>query len=101
MVSLIRYLLFALLIITCLCSAFYSYRSRRTTDIRLRGIYGSNMNISLGVMLVVLALICMFIFHGSTAGVVVEALFLVMGAFNIFAGLRNRSHFNRMKSSNS
>ncbi|WP_313958095.1 MULTISPECIES: YtpI family protein [Paenibacillus] len=99
MISVIRYCLFALLVITCLCSAYNSYRARRSADVRDRGLYGSNMNICLGMMLVVLALICMFIFHGSTVAVVIEGLFLVLGAFNIFAGIRNRGHFSRMKSS--
>ncbi|GAB6988471.1 YtpI family protein [Paenibacillus pini] len=95
----IKYLLFALLVITCLSSAFYSYRSRRTSDPLEKGINGAQMNIFMGIMLIVLSLIFMFIFRGSTVAIIIEALFLVLGAFNVFAGLRNRSYFSRMKSS--
>ncbi|MWV44026.1 hypothetical protein GRF59_10310 [Paenibacillus sp. HJL G12] len=94
----IRYLLFALLVIACICAALYSNRSRRAKDARERGLYGAVTNIFMGIMLVVLALIFMFIFRGSTVAVVIEAVFLVLGAFNIFAGIRNRGYYRRMKS---
>ncbi|MNN91914.1 hypothetical protein D3C81_2100970 [compost metagenome] len=53
------------------------------------------MNISMGFMLIVLALIQMFMFSGSTVRVVVGALFMVIGAFNIFAGIRNLGIISR------
>ncbi|MCJ8010174.1 YtpI family protein [Paenibacillus sp. KQZ6P-2] len=100
MVSVIRYILFALLVIACICAALYSSRSRRSRDARERGLYGAVTNIFMGIMLVALALIFMFIFRGSTVAVIVEGVFLVIGAFNIFAGIRNRGYYSRMKSSN-
>jgi hypothetical protein len=51
----------------------------------------------MGSMLVILSLILMFVFTGSTLSVVMEALFLIMGAYNLFAGLRNRSYYARMQ----
>ncbi|MDR9856449.1 MULTISPECIES: YtpI family protein [unclassified Paenibacillus] len=98
MVIFIRYLLFALLVVSCICAALYSSRSRRAKDARERGLYGAVTNIFMGLMLVMLALIAMFMFRGSTVAVIVEAVFLVLGAFNIFAGIRNRGYFHRMKS---
>lgn len=98
MVIFLRYLLFALLVVSCIGAALYSSRSRRAKDARERGIYGAVMNIFMGIMLVVLALIAMFMFRGSTVAVIIEAVFMVLGAFNIFAGIRNRSYFGRMKS---
>ncbi|MNP82201.1 hypothetical protein D3C76_1807660 [compost metagenome] len=49
----------------------------------------------MGFMLIVLALIQMFMFSGSTVRVVVGALFMVIGAFNIFAGIRNLGIISR------
>ncbi|MDR0266855.1 YtpI family protein [Paenibacillus sp.] len=100
MVLFIRYVLFALLVIACICAGLYSSRSRRAKDARERGLYGAVTNIFMGIMLVMLALIFMFIFSGSTVAVIIEAVFLVLGAFNIFAGIRNRSYYSRMKSNN-
>ncbi|MEI0735796.1 YtpI family protein [Paenibacillus sp. JTLBN-2024] len=83
MVIFLRYLLFALLVVSCIGAALYSSRSRRAKDARERGIYGAVTNIFMGIMLVVLALIAMFMFRGSTVAVIIEAVFLVLGAFNI------------------
>lgn len=55
------------------------------------------MNIFMGVMLIILALIQMFMFSGSTLRVVIGAVFMVLGAFNIFAGIRNHGLYARQK----
>ncbi|MNP27147.1 hypothetical protein D3C76_1200380 [compost metagenome] len=93
MITLIKYILFILLIITCIASAYYSIRSHRSSDSNVRGLYGAITNILMGIMLITMAVVFMFIFQGSTPSIIVEALFLVLGAFNIFAGIRNRKHY--------
>lgn len=40
----------------------------------------------------------MFIFRGSTLNVVIEAVFLLLGLFNIFSGLRSYSYYSRARS---
>ncbi|WP_019912044.1 YtpI family protein [Paenibacillus sp. HW567] len=55
----------------------------RAQDPLEKGITRSVMNIMPGGMLLSLCLICMFTFRGSTSKVIVEALFLLLGAFNI------------------
>ncbi|RCX17299.1 YtpI-like protein [Fontibacillus phaseoli] len=89
------YVLYAALIVSSLCAIFFSVKSRRSLDARVRGISQAKMNISMGFMLIVLAIIQMFMFSGSTVRVVVGALFMVLGAFNIFAGIRNLGIFSR------
>lgn len=54
-----------------------------------RGRRRSIMNVLLGAMLVTLSPMSMFLFCGSTINIIVEAAFLVIGAFNIFSGLRS------------
>ncbi|CAM2969572.1 YtpI family protein [Paenibacillus sediminis] len=101
MILVIKYVLYALFIITSIGSAVNSYRSHRASDPIDRGLFGSRMNIFMGSMLIVLALIQMFVYSGSTLLVVIGAVFMVLGAFNIFAGLRNYNHFSKLKASNS
>ncbi|WP_334073948.1 MULTISPECIES: YtpI family protein [Paenibacillus] len=95
MIEVLTYILYAGLIVSSVCSIFFSIKSRRSLDARTRGIAQAKSNISMGTMLIVLALIQMLIFSGSTVRVVVGALFMVLGAFNIFAGIRNHGFFSR------
>lgn len=96
-IDVLKYALIAIFALAMVCSALNSIRSRRTTDPIAIGLYRSWTNIWMGSMLVILSLILMFVFTGSTLSVVVEALFLIMGAYNLFAGLRNRSYYARMQ----
>ncbi|WP_342565344.1 YtpI family protein [Paenibacillus sp. FSL R7-0345] len=95
MIMLIKYLLFILLVIFMIGAAVYSLTSRRTPDPLEKGRRRSIMNVLLGAMLVTLSLMSMFLFRGSTPSVIVEALFLVIGAFNIFSGLRSYGYYSR------
>ncbi|WP_068786515.1 YtpI family protein [Paenibacillus phocaensis] len=97
MIQTIQYVLYAILIISCVGSVFFSFRSRRSLDPQIRGMAAAKMNISMGVMLIILALIQMFLFSGSTLRVVIGAVFMVLGAFNIFAGIRNHGLYARHK----
>lgn len=80
-------------------SLYYSFKSRRTADTHLRGLLSAKMNISMGIMLTLLSTILLFVFigqnEGSTIRVIIGALFLLIGLFNIFAGLRNRKMYTR------
>ncbi len=95
MIQGLMYVLYAVLIVSSICSIVFSVKSRRSLDPRTRGLAQAKMNISMGSMLIVLALIQMFMFSGSLIRVVVGALFMVLGAFNIFAGIRNRGIISR------
>ncbi|WP_433943871.1 YtpI family protein [Paenibacillus sp. SN-8-1] len=98
MIEAIEYILYAVLIIACVCSVYFSFRSRRSVDPAVRGLNAAKTNVSMGVMLIVLSVIQMFMFTGSTLRVVIGALFMLLGAFNIFAGLRNISFYTRRPS---
>ncbi|WP_379164432.1 YtpI family protein [Paenibacillus sp. sgz5001063] len=89
MILFIKYVLFILMMVCMIGAAVYSFYSRRAQDPLEKGVKRSIMNILLGAMLVSLSLICMFVFRGSTVNVIIEALFLLIGAFNIFSGLRS------------
>ncbi|WP_379135860.1 YtpI family protein [Paenibacillus sp. sgz500958] len=98
MIITIKYLLFILLVIFVISAALFSIAARRTPDPLDKGLKRSALNILMGAMLVTLALMSMFLFHGSTLSVIIEAVFILMGLFNMFSGLRSRSYYLRMKS---
>ncbi|MEC0134549.1 MULTISPECIES: YtpI family protein [Paenibacillus] len=98
MVLFIKYLLFILLVIFVIGAAVFSISSRRTLNPQDKGLKRSVMNVMLGAMLVTLSLISMFLFRGSTVNIIVEAAFLLIGAFNIFSGLRSYSFYSRSRS---
>ncbi len=100
MVMFIKYLLFILLVVFVIGAAVYSISSRRATSPQDKGLKRSIMNVMLGAMLVTLSLMSMFLFRGSTINIIVEAIFLVIGAFNIFSGLRSYGYYNRNQSQN-
>lgn len=95
--AMLQWLLSGGIIVTLLLTVFYSYKSRRNTDGRLRGLYAARTNICMGFMLVFMALIQMVLFAGSSLRVVIGAVFLLLGLFNLFAGLKNHGLFRSPK----
>jgi Zn-dependent protease len=71
---------------------YYSVKFRRERQSDLRGLLQAKQNISMGILLVLLAAYPLFVTSG-TVGVIVGLLFLLMGLFNLFAGIRNRSTY--------
>lgn len=78
-------------------TVYYSLKHRRSADPKTRGLLAARMNIVMGIMLILLALIQMLLFTGSTVRVIVGAVFLLLGLFNLFAGLRNHSIYRSLK----
>ncbi|MFB9752567.1 YtpI family protein [Paenibacillus hodogayensis] len=78
-------------------SVFYSVRYRRQQARKARGIDAAKMNMSMGAMLVSISLIQLFLFEGSSVRVIVGLVMLLLGLFNLFAGIRNYGLYNRIK----
>ncbi|NOU92337.1 hypothetical protein GC093_03675 [Paenibacillus sp. LMG 31456] len=78
-------------------SVYYSFRSRRIQDPKLRGIYAARMNIAMGAMLVVIAVSQLFFFTDSNLRRVFGTICFLLGIFNLFAGLRNHSAYSKLK----
>lgn len=96
MIPILTWALAVLILVTAALSAVNSFTARRTTDPVLRGLLTARMNINMGLMLVSIAFIQMLLYSGSSLRVVVGAVFILLGLFNLFAGLRNRAHFKRL-----
>lgn len=78
-------------------SVFFSFRHRRQTSRKARGIDAAKMNMCMGVMLVAISLVQLLLFTGSSIRVVVGAAMLLLGLFNLFAGIRNYGVYSRVK----
>ncbi|MDF2835512.1 MAG: hypothetical protein K0Q63_1152 [Paenibacillus sp.] len=91
--ELLQWVLFPVILVTLVLSVFFSYKSRRSSDPKQRGMNGARMNISMGVMLLFISVIQLFMSDESTFKVVIGAVFMVIGLFNLFAGLRNLSAY--------
>ncbi|MCS7463618.1 YtpI family protein [Paenibacillus doosanensis] len=84
-----------LIVITLAVSVFYSFRSRRSQDPKLRGLYASRMNIAMGLMLIVIAITQLFFFTDSNTRRIFGIVCFLLGMFNLFAGLRNHSIYSK------
>jgi hypothetical protein len=93
----LQYILYTAVVVTSLMSFYYSSRRRRADTVKKGGLYSARMNICMGLMLIFIALIQIVMFENSTVRVIVGSLFLLLGLFNLFAGLRNHSVYTRLK----
>lgn len=85
------------IVVTLALSVLFSFKSRRASERRERGLHASRMNVCMGLMLVFIAGVQLLLSGQSTLRIVIGALFLVIGLFNLFAGLRNHSVYRTMK----
>ncbi|WP_199615687.1 YtpI family protein [Paenibacillus alkalitolerans] len=98
MVTGLTYVFYAAIVLTSALSVFFSFRSRRAADPVRRGLNAARMNISMGTLLICMALVQWFLFEPDTIRIVIGSVFIVIGLFNLFAGLRSYGHFSRLSS---
>lgn len=92
----IQITLFSLICILLALSLYFSFRSRRETDPARRGLFSARMNICMGLMLVLIAITQIFFFSESSFRRIFGTVLVLLGLFNLFAGIRNHGHFDRM-----
>lgn len=97
MLSTLSFILTAVILLSLLSTVFYSYRSRTQSDVYRRGILAAKMNISMGFMLVAMALLQIFLFEANTLRTALGIIFLLLGLFNFFSGVRNHMHYRSRK----
>lgn len=93
----LQFILFVSMVILLGLSVYHSFRSRREKDPKKRGIYAARMNICMGAMLIVFAITQLFFFHDSTFRRMFGIICVLLGLFNLFAGIRNHGIYDRMK----
>ncbi|MCR8643706.1 YtpI family protein [Paenibacillus sp. N1-5-1-14] len=97
MLDMIRTLLFVLVLVTLVLSVYFSFRYRRHTDPKQRGVYAARMNICMGLMLVFISITQLFFFSDTNMRRIFGTVCLLLGFFNLFSGIRNLNYFNRYK----
>ena len=89
----IQTVLSAFIVIMLILSMYYSIRYRRQKDPLLRGLYAARMNICMGIMLLAIAVTQLFFFTDSAVRRAFGTVCVLLGCFNLFAGLRNHRRF--------
>ncbi len=96
MLTTLHYLLYLTAILSLGFSIHYSIKSKKAKETLKKGLLNARMNISMGVMLICFAFVQLFLYgFESWVRVGVGFVFLLIGLFNLFAGIRNHSHYNR------
>jgi hypothetical protein len=93
----IQIILFVSIVILLGLSVYHSVLSRRQKDPKKRGIYAARMNIFMGAMLIMIAITQLFFFSDSIFRRTFGVVCVLLGFFNLFAGIRNLGHFQRLK----
>jgi glucose uptake protein GlcU len=97
MLAWFSFLLTAVILFSLMSTVFYSYRSRTQSDAFIRGALTAKMNISMGIMLVAMAMLQIFLFEANTLRTILGIIFLLLGLFNFFSGVRNHMHYRSRK----
>jgi cell division protein FtsW (lipid II flippase) len=92
----LQLILFVSIVILLGFSVYYSFLSRRQKDPKKRGLYAARMNIFMGIMLILIAITQLFFFQDTTFRRIFGIVCVLLGFFNLFAGIRNYGHFQRM-----
>ena len=85
--------LYAAFMIALVCSVYYSFAFRRQQDAKRRSLYQSRQNISMGAAMILLSLYPLFLMPGSNTGMIVGVIFLLVGCFNLYSGIRSHGVF--------
>lgn len=96
--NMFQMLMTALSLVALGSSVFYSFHYRRQRDPAAKGLSAAKMNISMGLLLLLFAVMQVAFFEMSSLRMVIGTLFALVGLFNLFAGLKNRSYFQSQMS---
>lgn len=97
MVQTFQYILSASILITLGLSVYYAIRYRRHPDPIERGVLSARMNICMGLMLILLSVTQLFFFTDTAVRRVIGTIFLLIGLFNLYSGIRNHSLFAKKR----
>jgi hypothetical protein len=98
MITALTYVFYVLIVLLSVMSVYFSFRSRRSQNPVLRGLHAAKMNLSMGFLLISMALVQWILFEPDTIRIVLGAVFIVIGAFNVFAGFRSYGYYSRLSS---
>lgn len=76
---------------------YFSISSRRSTDAKKRNIYSARVNIAMGALLICIACVQLFLFSDTWIRLIVGGVFLLIGLFNLSAGIRNHASLKKLE----
>jgi glucose uptake protein GlcU len=97
MLAWFSFFLTIVIIISLISTVFYSYRSRTQKDAFKRGALTAKMNIAMGFMLISMAILQIFLFEANNLRTILGIVFLLLGLFNFFSGVRSYMHYSSRK----
>jgi hypothetical protein len=89
MLPTIQLIFFLLTVVFILSTVYYTFRYRREKDAHLRSVFQARNNISMGLLLILFAIAQNFYFSESLLRRVLATIFVLIGIFNFYVGLRN------------
>jgi len=89
------YVFYGCIMLALISWVVFSFRARRATDPTARGLNGARVNLSMGALLILASIVQFILFEPDTVRIIVGAAFLLLGLFNVFAGLRNHAYYRR------
>lgn len=96
MIEIMQYVMYIVALTTAGFSLYYSIKARRSAEKIARGLYDARKNIAMGAMLLCFGSIQVFLHEfDSWIRIGVGFVFLLIGCFNLFAGIRNHAYFSR------
>ncbi|WP_128894687.1 YtpI family protein [Longirhabdus pacifica] len=88
-------IIYLLIIASLIMSVYFSSKSLKTKSVKERGLLKSKTNISMGIMLITASI---FLFRtGSIVFIIVCAVFMLLGLFNVYGGIKHHRHFKQLK----
>lgn len=94
--AILFWFVFAAVLGTTAGAVYYSFRVRRRTSVKQRGLDAAKTNVCMGAMLIASAVWLLFWFSDSALRRAVGTLFVLLGLFNLFVGLRNHGVYRRL-----
>ncbi|AQR78161.1 YtpI family protein [Paenibacillus larvae] len=96
----VQMFLFIAIVVMLVISVWFSLKYRREKDPVTRGLNAARMNIAMGIMLIIISITQLFFFTDSITRRIFGTVCLLLGLFNLFAGIRNNGHYSRLMSKN-
>lgn len=90
MYEFIKNAVFILLFVSLGFSVAYSVKYRKQTDPYQRSKYQAKQNTAMGLMMILLAVYPLYLMPGTTISITIGIIFLLIGLFNLFVGVRNQ-----------
>lgn len=96
MLVFVQYLLYFTAIAAVAFWIYFSIQSKRTKNEKTRGLYIARTNMAMGLMLMSIGSVQLFLYgFESWIRVIIGFIFILLGLFNLFAGIRNHSFFKQ------